>query len=140
MAQKVVVEIVDDLDGTVGEDVTTVAFGLDGRTYEIDLSSKNADKLRASLADYVAGARRGGGRSAARSATPPAAATRERSHAIRQWARESGHGVSDRGRIPASVIEAYEQAQSAPEPAPAKTRKKSSAKKATKPKQPAFSG
>ena len=134
-------EIVDDLDGTVGEDVTTVAFGLDGRTYEIDLSSKNADKLRASLADYVAGARRGGGRgrSAARSATPPAAATRERSHAIRQWARESGHDVSDRGRIPASVIEAYEQAQSAPEPAPAKTRKKSSAKKAAKPKQPAFS-
>jgi len=82
----------------------------------------------------------GRGRSAARSATPPIAATRERSHAIRQWAHESGHDISARGRIPASVIEAYEQAQSAPEPAPAKTRKKSAAKKATEPKQPAFSG
>jgi hypothetical protein len=152
MAQKVVVEMVDDLDGTAGADVTTVAFVLDGRSYEIDLSSKNAEQLRSSLAEYVAGARRAGGRSrpAAHAGVAHNSAAREQAHAIRQWARESGHEVSDRGRIPAAVIEAFEIAQRAPvpaapvsvapEPAAAKPRNKRSAKKPAEPQQPAFSG
>ena len=144
MAQKVVVEMVDDLDGTVGEGVTTVTFGLDGRSYEIELTSKNAEKLRDGLAAFVAGARRGSTRakSTVRSGPRQSAAARERSHAIREWARGSGLDVAERGRIPASVIEAYEQAQRVHEVAqPKAATKKSSAKKqATELKQPAFSG
>ncbi len=57
MAQKVVVQLIDDLDGPVAEDVEAVSFGLDGITYEIDLKQDNAAKLREALADFVAGAR-----------------------------------------------------------------------------------
>jgi len=56
MAQKVTVSLVDDLSGAQADE--TFSFGLDGKSYEIDLSSKNADKLRQSLADYVAAARK----------------------------------------------------------------------------------
>ncbi|MFD1044371.1 Lsr2 family protein, partial [Kibdelosporangium lantanae] len=62
MAQKVTVELVDDLDGTVAEDISTVTFGLDGVAYEIDLTVGNAEKLRKLLDDFVGGARRTGGR------------------------------------------------------------------------------
>jgi hypothetical protein len=158
MAQKVFVEMVDDLDGSVGEGVTTVGFALDGRSYEIDLNSGNAEKLRASLAQFIAAARRQRpGRAAARpqasTTTDPAA--RERAHAIREWAREAGHEVSERGRIPAVVAEAYEAAQQpakkpakpakeaakapAAEPAP-KAEKKKSSRSAAKAKLPSFSG
>jgi hypothetical protein len=62
MAQKVLVQLVDDLDGTADEDVETVRFGLDGVTYEIDLGQNNGIRLRDVLADFVAGAQRTGGR------------------------------------------------------------------------------
>jgi hypothetical protein len=129
MAQKVFVEMVDDLDGSTGEDVTTVAFALDGRSYEIDLNSANANALRESLAQFVEASRRSrGGRAAGRprTATPGAdSAARERAHAIRQWAEESGHEVSARGRIPSAVVEAYEAAQQAGStPAASKARAK----------------
>jgi len=150
MAQKVVVEMVDDLDGTAGEDVTTVGFALDGRSYEIDLNGRNAQKLRDSLAEFIGASRRqrsGRGGGTARSAAPPThdAAARERAHAIREWAREAGHEVSGRGRIPGAVAEAYEEAQRTPqEAAPAKeepkSTKKGSKKPAADPKQPSFSG
>jgi hypothetical protein len=115
MAQKVFVEMVDDLDGSTGEDVTTVAFALDGRSYEIDLNSANANALRESLAQFVEASRRSrGARAAGRVRTGAAgadSAARERAHAIRQWAEESGHEVSARGRIPSAVVDAYEAAQ-----------------------------
>lgn len=117
MAQKVFVEMVDDLDGSVGEDVATVGFALDGHSYEIDLNSQNAEKLRQSLAEFVAAARRQrsprGPRAVgkARAGAPADPASRERAQAIREWAREAGHEVSDRGRIPANIAEAYEAAQ-----------------------------
>jgi len=60
MAQRVNVVLVDDIDGS--EAVETVSFGLDGVQYEIDLSTGNADKLRAVLSLYVGHARRAGGR------------------------------------------------------------------------------
>jgi hypothetical protein len=106
------VSLVDDIDGSVAS--STVGFSLDGKTYELDLSDKNAGKLRNALAPFVASARRTGGR-ARRSAGGPKttqkpATDRERTTAIREWAREQGHKVADRGRIPASVIEAYEKA------------------------------
>lgn len=115
MAQKVMVSLVDDLDGGTAEE--TVGFGLDGRSYEIDLSSANAGKLRDALAEFVAAARRaGGGRRGRRSAAVSAggasraAVDREQNQAIRDWARKQGMEVSDRGRIPAEVLEAYHKA------------------------------
>ena len=62
MAQKTIVQLVDDLDGTQAEDISTVTFGLDGVTYEIDLTETNASNLRKSLDEFVAHARRTGGR------------------------------------------------------------------------------
>jgi len=112
MAQKVTVTLVDDVDGSQAEE--TVEFGLDGASYQIDLSGENAGKLRDALADYVEHARRSGGRKRAPGRTPvagraprPASADREQNQAIREWARKQGHKVSDRGRIPAEVLEAY---------------------------------
>jgi Lsr2 len=111
MAQKVTVTLVDDLDGTEAEE--TVEFGLDGASYQIDLSEDNAERLRDALAEYVEHARRSGGRK--RAAARPAAgrpartasADREQNQAIRAWARKQGMKVSDRGRIPSDVIDAY---------------------------------
>jgi hypothetical protein len=117
MAQKVDVKYVDDLDGS--EASGTVSFSLDGRSYEIDLSDDNAAKLRDSLASFVAAgrrsgtsARRGRGQQRATAEVPaaPVRADREVTAAIRTWARENGHEVSERGRIPKAVVEAYQSA------------------------------
>jgi hypothetical protein len=108
MAQKVTVSLVDDLTGSQADE--TVEFGLDGTNYEIDLASDNAEKLRKALADFVAAARRPGGarrRSAGAAAAPKPVVDREQSQAIRAWARKNGMEVSDRGRIPADVQQAY---------------------------------
>ena len=112
MAQKVTVSLIDDLDGDKADE--TVEFGVDGKNYEIDLSGSNADKLRDALAAYVAAARRPGGRR--RSGAPNAAVAarrpsvdREQNQAIRDWARKRGMKVSDRGRIPADVLDSYHQ-------------------------------
>jgi hypothetical protein len=112
MAQRTIVELIDDLDG--GEAGETVEFGVDGVAYEIDLSSNNAEKLRDSLAGYVAHARRAGGRrkptarpSGRGSSAGRATVDREQNAAIREWARKRGMSVSDRGRIPSEVLEAY---------------------------------
>jgi hypothetical protein len=111
MAQRVQVILEDDIDG--GTAAETVTFGIDGHTYEIDLSKRNAAKLRDALAPFVAGARRAGRggtpgrRGPARSASR---ADRGRIQAIREWARANGHPISDRGRIPATIVEAYDKA------------------------------
>lgn len=112
MAQKVTVSLIDDLDGDRADE--TVEFGLDGKNYEIDLSDANAEKLREALASYVAAARRPGGRRRSGGNAPAAAARRpsidrEQNQAIRDWARKRGMKVSDRGRIPADVLDAYHQ-------------------------------
>ena len=111
MAQKVVVSLVDDLDG--GKADETVEFSLDGKNYEIDLSDDHAAALRDALASYVAAARRPSGtrRGRARAAAVGASTgEREKNQAIRDWARAQGMKVSDRGRIPSDVIEAYDKA------------------------------
>jgi hypothetical protein len=123
MAQQTTVRFVDDLDGS--EASGTVDFGLDGRRYEIDLSEANAARLREALAPFVGVARAAGGRRSAgrssgrgRGARPtgaaaqgtPARSSQEETAAIRQWAREHGHQVSDRGRIAKSIMEAYRAA------------------------------
>ncbi|MCG8917795.1 Lsr2 family protein [Actinokineospora sp. PR83] len=113
MAQKVTVSLVDDLDGSIAEE--TVEFGLDGASYQIDLSSDNAEKLREALADFIDSARRSGGRKrlpgkvAVGRAPRTASADREQNQAIREWARKQGMKVSDRGRIPSEVLDAYNE-------------------------------
>jgi hypothetical protein len=107
MAQKTVVTLYDDLDGTA-EKVETVLFALDGRAYEIDLSAVNAGTLREVLADYVKAGRKV--TAPARAARQRGGAAREESAAIRIWARANGHPVSNRGRIPETVMTAYRAA------------------------------
>ncbi|OXM49714.1 histone-like nucleoid-structuring protein Lsr2 [Amycolatopsis alba] len=114
MAQQVSVSFVDDIDGTEAEE--TIEFGLDGVSYQIDLSAENAEELRDTMAQFVEHARRSGGRK--RRLTPAVAAApvatkqttavdRELNQAIRAWARKNGFAVSDRGRIPSEAVEAY---------------------------------
>ncbi|TDD30792.1 Lsr2 family protein [Kribbella turkmenica] len=108
MAQRVQVVLEDDLDGGKAEE--TVTFGLDGTTYEIDLSKKNAAKLRDALSGYVGAARRvsgrrGGGRARGRGRSASDSAD------IRAWAKENGYDVSERGRISAEVRAAYNEAK-----------------------------
>ena len=106
MAQKVQVILVDDVDG--GDADETVSFALDGVSYEIDLNAKNASALRDSLATWVGHARRVGGRSGAgRRRSSRSAAAGAGSNEVREWAREHGYKVSDRGRISAEVQQAY---------------------------------
>ncbi|MBO2451521.1 Lsr2 family protein [Actinomadura barringtoniae] len=105
MAQKVQVLLVDDLDG--GEADETVAFSLDGASYEIDLSSANAKKLRDSLQPFVEKSRKAG---TVRRRRPRGASSRERSADIRAWAKQRGIKVNERGRIPQQVVEQYEAA------------------------------
>jgi hypothetical protein len=108
MAQRVNVVLVDDLDGSDADE--TVIFALDGTEYEIDLSSANAAKLRDALAVWVGHGRRVGGRrrrgSTGRAGSKSAATPAE----IREWARNNGWDVPDRGRVASEVREAYEAA------------------------------
>lgn len=104
MAQRVTVEMTDDIDGT--EAAETIAFRVDGTAYEIDLSKKNAAKLRQDFDRYIEHARRTTrGRRPGRSQRD-----RHRSSAVREWAKQQGIEVSERGRIPASVVSQYEEA------------------------------
>jgi len=109
MAQQVNVVLVDDLDGTPADE--TVTFGLDGITYEIDLTTDNAGRLRDSIAEWVGHGRRVGGarRKGSKSVTKRSSVGSD-STTIREWARANGHQVSDRGRIKADVIEAFNAA------------------------------
>ena len=137
MAQRVVVEMVDDIDGTVA--TQTVPFSLDGVSYEIDLSDENAAGLRDELARFVEASRRTGGRrirlavgQSSTDSVPVAQTGRERSQRIRAWANDHGFAVSDRGRIPGDVVAAFEEAERATadtaEPVKA-TRKRATKKK-----------
>ncbi|GAB2871616.1 histone-like nucleoid-structuring protein Lsr2 [Nocardioides pacificus] len=111
MAQKVSIQLVDDIDGSdAGE---TISFGLDGASYEIDLNDANAAALREALSPYVGHARklsaaprrarRGSGASTAASGGPSA-------KEIREWARDNGWEVPERGRVSSEVREAYDAA------------------------------
>ena len=111
MAQRVQIVLEDDLDGGVAAE--TVAFGLDGVSYEIDLSDKNAGKLRDEFASWIGHARRSGGRrTTGRRPTGSSSSPSSRRDlsAVRAWARSNGHQVSDRGRVSAAVQEAYDKA------------------------------
>lgn len=126
MAKVEKIRLVDDITGDEADE--TVDFGLDGRLFEIDLSSAHARRLRDGLARFVSvarpadtgGTRQGRARTAAPAATTSGtgsdAATREHNRAVRVWARENGFTVSERGRIPSEVVEAYRRGTPAQQP------------------------
>lgn len=104
MARTTKVILTDDINGAPADE--TVTFALDGVTYEIDLTSENAAKLRDAVAPWVGAGRRVGGRSG-RSAGRKARGSGAENAAIRAWAADNGYKVSDRGRIPGHIVEAY---------------------------------
>lgn len=107
MAQKIQTLFVDDIDGSAAEG--TVRFGLDGADYEIDLSVTHSEELHKALAPYIAHARKvGGARRGVRGARRNAGGTD--THKVREWAKEQGIDIKERGRVPAGVVEQYQQA------------------------------
>jgi len=108
MAQKVNIILVDDIDGS--DATETVSFGLDGTSYEIDLNDTNAAALREALAGYVGHARKVTGGRGRRTSGASRSSRSSNTQAVREWARQNGHQVSDRGRISAQVQEAYDAA------------------------------
>lgn len=111
MARRIVHQLVDDIDGTIlgiGEG-ETVHFSLNGTAYEIDLTTENADEFRKALEPYIAGARRAAS-SSSRSSTRKRSTSSAETPQIREWAQANGHKVSERGRIPAAIIQAYREA------------------------------
>jgi hypothetical protein len=107
MARKVQVLLEDDIDGTPGAE--TVLFSLDGKSYEIDLSEKNADKMRDAFAPWIGAGRRVSGPAAAETRRRPARRSEDTAD-IRRWAAENGIPVSTRGRISADLRARYEAA------------------------------
>ncbi|GGM16265.1 histone-like nucleoid-structuring protein Lsr2 [Nakamurella endophytica] len=109
----------DDIDQSEA-DVTTVEFTFEGASYSIDLGEKNVEKFRDAMATYISHARRidrsssqsTAGRRRRPSGTAVAPVDREQIQAMRQWAKDNGYGVSDRGRIAASIQDAYHAAHS----------------------------
>ena len=114
MAQKVIREFVDDIDGSEAE--RTFTFAVDGSHYEIDLSSQNIKEFHEAIAGFVESARKvkasglGRGVRKTRSSTSGSGRSREQIQAVREWARQQGHRINDRGRIPASIQQAFDQA------------------------------
>lgn len=110
MAQKVNIVLVDDLDES--EATETVSFALDGTSYEIDLNDEHAAELRDAMALYVGNARKvaSGGRRPRKASSNGSSDSGPSAKEIREWARENGHDVPERGRIPAEVREAYDAA------------------------------
>ncbi|MBP3976028.1 Lsr2 family protein [Microbacterium sp. BLY] len=118
MARRIVHQLVDDIDGSVLEvgEGETVHFSLNGTSYEIDLNSAHAEELRQALEPYISAGRRagsssssGGGRSSSSSSRKRQARNPEVA-AIRAWAKENGYTLSERGRVPAPILEAYRAA------------------------------
>jgi hypothetical protein len=111
MAQKVVVQLVDDLDGTAIEDGagSTVTFAIDGTSYEIDLSDAHASEFRDVLSPYLKAGRRiaGSRRSSAPRSSSSSSAAASEAAAMREWANAQGMKVSQRGRVGADVVDAY---------------------------------
>lgn len=112
MATKHISQITDDLDGTVLEqgEGKQITFSIEGRAYEIDLSDSNADKFYKALTPYVDAARSVSSGGSARGNRTARAKSDLDLGAVREWARANGHTVSDRGRVPSTVIDAFKAA------------------------------
>jgi hypothetical protein len=108
MVQRIVTVYTDDLTGMESEEVRTHTFSLDGVNYEIDLVSDNYDKLFEALAPFIdKGRKQGRARGMSRlRKTPTDGPSAEE---LRTWARQNNYQVNDRGRVPASIREAYDK-------------------------------
>lgn len=104
MAKREVVEVIDDIDGKLLEEYETIQFSVDGRSYEFDTSAAHAEKFRADLQKYLSVSRPVRNR---RRGTP-VARNAGQTQVIREWALSNGYTVSDRGRIPAHIAEAFD--------------------------------
>lgn len=109
MAQHVNVVLVDDVDGSPAEE--TVSFALDGTSYEIDLSADNANQLREGMSQWLQNGRRvAGSRGRGKRSTTKQSTVGASNGTIREWARANGHPVSDRGRVKADIVQAFNAA------------------------------
>ncbi|MDQ3904846.1 MAG: Lsr2 family protein [Actinomycetota bacterium] len=114
MAQKVIREFIDDIDGSEAE--RTFTFAVDGTHYDIDLSTQNIKEFHEAIARFVESARKvkasgpGRGTRQASPSTSGSGRSREQIQAVREWARQQGHSINNRGRIPASIQHAFDQA------------------------------
>jgi hypothetical protein len=104
MATKVLTTLQDDIDGS--DATQTVRFALDGVEYEIDVSDRNANRLRNSLSEFIAHGRRMGGRRGPK----PASSSDVDTKAVRKWAEANGIEINARGRIPTDVVERFKAA------------------------------
>jgi hypothetical protein len=107
VAKETITRLIDDLDG--GEAAETISFALDGYSYEIDLSAKNAAKLRNALGAFVESGTRVSSRAAGSRGTQAkrAATDRDQNQAIRAWAERKGYEVAPRGRIKQEIVDLY---------------------------------
>lgn len=109
MAKQTTVTVTDDLDGSAN--AKEVTFSLNGESWTIDLSAKNRNALEKALKPYIAKAtKQGRRRSVPTSKRSSASGSRKDLAAVREWAKSNGHQVSDRGRISATVQQAYDAA------------------------------
>ncbi|GAA2027521.1 Lsr2 family protein [Pseudokineococcus marinus] len=114
MAQKTQIILTDDIDG--GEATQTVTFAFQGTSYEIDLNDEHAALIEESFSEWITNARKTTGRSSAAGGAPARSSSTRASSgpkrtdldAVRAWARDNGHTVSDRGRVSNKILEAYD--------------------------------
>jgi nucleoid-associated protein Lsr2 len=115
MAQKVITEFIDDIDGSPAE--RTFTFAVDGTNYEIDLSTENIAEFKSAIGGFIESARKikgsSNGRRTRSSGTNNGRQSREQTQAVREWARQHGHNISNRGRIPSTIQQAFDQAHAA---------------------------
>ena len=115
MAQKVVREFIDDIDGSPAE--RTFTFAVDGVLYEIDLSSDNIAEFKSAIGGFIESARKvktaSGSQRQRGASTTDLRQRRERLNEVREWARNNGYSVSDRGRVSAEVLAAFDSRNSA---------------------------
>lgn len=108
MAQQFHVRYIDDIDGTeLGDEVHSISFAFEGKEYSIDLSDENAEAFREAMAPYIDAGHKVSGTKSKPARKAASKAPSGDTKAIREWARDSGYTVSDRGRIPADIMEAY---------------------------------
>ena len=108
MAKKTHIELVDDIDGSKADE--TIAFSIDGAHYEIDLSAENAEKIRAEIGEWAEKGTRVARKKARRASAPSSSS--EKNARIRQWAKDRGMDVADRGALPKTIIDEYEATHS----------------------------
>ena len=111
MAQKIQTLFIDDIDG--GEAEGTVRFGLDGTEFEIDLNARHSSELRKALGRYILHARKVGGAARRGRGSRRSGAGAVDTARAREWARQNGYDIKDRGRIPANIVAEYEAARGA---------------------------